>query len=127
MGRIASLLVLASAAVHAQATTLTAPAVTIDMAPVAALRQPVSLVLDPALCDTSLQPASWRDASDALLFAAGPLQQLSADDRAFQHLRALAELRLTLGSLQFVALGAPVQTWGRLQLLPSSGWRLAGC
>ena len=127
MSRIALLFLLGSAAARAQAITLTAPAVTIQVAPAVALHQPVSLVLDPAPCDASLQPASWQDASDALLFASGPLQQLSADDRAFQHLRALAELRLTLGSLRLFVLGAPAQTWGRLQLVPSSGWRLSSC
>ncbi|HMC34490.1 MAG TPA: hypothetical protein VKH65_08785 [Myxococcales bacterium] len=127
MSRLATLLLLASAAARAQATALSAPAVNIEGVPSVAFHQPVTLVLDSTQCDPGLQPESWRDASDAFLFASGPLQQLSADGGEFQRLRSLAELRITLGSLRLFVLGAPAQSWGRLQLLPSSGWRLSNC
>jgi len=89
--------------------------------------QPLHLVLQPGLCDGAAGPVAWRDFSDPWRFASQPLEQLSADGSQYELLRSLLELRLTLASLRVFVLGASAPTWGRLQLVPRTGWQLSSC
>ena len=89
--------------------------------------QPLHLVLEPRFCDGADMPVAWRDFSDPLRFASQPLAQFSADGSQFEQLVSLLELRLTLGSFRVFVLGASAPTWGHIQLVPRTGWQLAGC
>ena len=89
--------------------------------------KPVSLVLNPALCDGVQQPMRWRDVSDPLRFASQPLAQLSSGGAEYAELRPFLDLRVTLAGVQLVFVGASVPTLGHLQLVPGNGWQLAGC
>ena len=89
--------------------------------------KPVSLVLNRELCDGGQQPMRWRDASDPLRFASQPLAQLSSGGAEYAELRPFLDLRVTLAGVQLVFAGASVPTLGHLQLVPETGWQLAGC
>jgi hypothetical protein len=69
----------------------------------------------------------WRDVSDPLRFASQPLAQLSSGGAEYPELRPFLDLRVTLAGAQLVFVGASVSTLGHLQLVPETGWQLAGC
>ena len=87
----------------------------------------VSLVINPELCDGAQQPMRWRDASDSLRFASQPLAQLSSGGAEYAELRPFLEMRVTLAGVELFFVGASSPTLGHLQLVPGTGWRLAGC
>jgi hypothetical protein len=89
--------------------------------------QPVHLLLEPQFCDSADAPVAWRDFSDPWRLASQPLAQFSADGAQFEQLRSLIEVRFTLSSLRVFVLGASAPTWGHVQLVPRTGWQLAGC
>ena len=89
--------------------------------------KPVSLVLNPELCDGVQQPMRWREVSDPLRFASQPLTQLSSGGAQYAELRPFLDLRATFARVQLFFVGTSVPALGHLQLVPGTGWQLAGC
>jgi hypothetical protein len=87
--------------------------------PSLALRLP-----DQSACDFALMPPP-PDATDGLRFAAGPLDQLSPDDRAFANLGPFLSIGWS-GGPRINAMGAPLGSWIRLRF-ERDGWHVEGC
>jgi hypothetical protein len=122
---------LLSGSASAQRIKVVAPAFTLQVQPaVVVVREPVTLTLQSPVCNAALEPMAWHDQSDPLSFASAPLEQLTADDRAFMHLQPFVQLRLAYGSFTLNGFGIPLQSWGRVVLNvhdSQPGWRLWGC
>jgi hypothetical protein len=98
----------------------------LDGSPYALPEKPLSLVLNPGICDDA-PPVTWRDASDPLRFASQPLQQLSSGGSEYAQLTPFIDVRMTISALRVFFVGASLPTLGHIQLVPGTGWQLAGC
>ena len=127
MKRLALALMLAAGAAKAQSDG-TGEATRPMPAAYASPRLPDHVVLQRGICDPADAPLSWRDASDPWTFAGSSLAQLTDDDVAFLRLRALVQLRVTLGSLRLLVAGASWNAWDHLRIVPQEGrWKAANC
>src|SRR5262252_1547757 len=99
MSRIRFLATLVPMLLSGAASAQVSKLVTLRAQPaIVVVREPVTLTLQSPVCNAALEPMAWHDQSDPLSFASAPLEQLTADDRAFMHLQPFVQLRLASGA-----------------------------